>query len=132
MKLNDIVSSYEVLKKLSTKHFSNYRTVRNVFNFLKKIDEELKFYITEEQKLIQKYAKKDQNGMPIYINDGTSIELESAQSAEEYSKAVVDLKNTEIDNIEKLVLRESDFQLVEDLPTPSEMGLLFELIDWAD
>lgn len=57
--LGDIVINRESLKKLSASTFSNFKTSYQISKLIKNLDEELRFFDEENQKIIKKYGKED-------------------------------------------------------------------------
>ena len=115
--------------KLMQTNFSSFKLSRNLMIQKKKIDNELNIYLDLEKKLIDKYAKKDEEGKPVIGADGI-IEFVSDEEKNEYIKCILELKNTEIDGLEKVVIYSDNIKEDDNLLTPNEMLALEELIDW--
>ena len=115
--------------KLLQTNFTSFKLSRYLMIQKKKIDNELSIYLELEKKLIDKNAKKDDNGQPIVGEDGI-IEFDSEDNKAEYIREIIDLKNTTIDNFEKVTIFEDNFRNANDIPSPNEMLALEEVIDW--
>ena len=126
---NYLLQSAPLYNKLLQTNFTSFKLSRNLMIQKKKIDNELSIYLELEKKLIDKYAKKDDNGQPIVGEDGI-IEFDSEDNKAEYIREIIELKNTTIDNFEKVTIYEDNFRNANDIPSPNEMLALEEVIDW--
>ena len=126
---NYLLQSAPLYNKLLQTNFTSFKLARNLLIQKKKIDNELSIYLELEKKLIDKYAKKDDNGQPIVGEDGI-IEFDSEDNKAEYIREIIELKNTTIDNFEKVTIFEDNFRNANDIPSPNEMLALEEVIDW--
>lgn len=126
---NYLLQSAPLYNKLLQTNFTSFKPPRNLMIQKKKIDNELSIYLELEKKLIDKYAKKDDNGQPIVGEDGI-IEFDSEDNKAEYIREIIELKNTTIDNFEKVTIYEDNFRNANDIPSPNEMLALEEVIDW--
>ena len=132
MKITDILTASDNLKKLVNVRFSSFKVTRSIANLAKQCDEEIKFYMTEMQKLINVYAEKGEDGNPIVLENG-NIKLIDQEAKDNFDKEYKDLSETDVsDNVHKVNLSESDFRDPADLPTPSEMMALEGVINWVD
>ena len=125
---NYLLQSAPLYNKLLQTNFTSFKLSRNLMIQKKKIDNELSIYLELEKKLIDKYAKKDDNGQPIVGEDGI-IEFDSEDNKVEYIHEIIELKNT-IDNFKKVTIYEDNFRNANDIPSPNEMLALEEVIDW--
>ena len=126
---NYLLQSAPLYNKLLQTNFTSFKLSRNLMIQKKKIDNELSIYLELEKKLIDKYAKKDDNGQPIVGEDGI-IEFDSEDNKAEFIREIIELKNTTIDNFEKVTIYEDNFRNANDIPSPNEMLALEEVIDW--
>lgn len=69
MKLKRIVEAYAMLNKMAD-HIYDYKTAYRLFRITKKLKVHAEFFASEEMKLVEKYAKKDEAGRPIIRSDG--------------------------------------------------------------
>lgn len=129
MKLIELYESYNSLKKLGKCKFSNYALSRNIYMLTKRVHEECIFYITEEAKLVDEYALKDDNGKIVYVSE-TKIQLRNPEFKKIFDEKVNDLRNTEINDLTKINISDSDFINSSDIPSPEEMGILEVVINW--
>jgi hypothetical protein len=126
---NYLLQSAPLYNKLLQTNFTSFKLSRNLMIQKKKIDNELSIYLELEKKLIDKNAKKDDNGQPIVGEDGI-IEFDSEDNKAEYIREIIELKNTTIDNFEKVTIFEDNLRNANDIPSPNEMLALEEVIDW--
>jgi hypothetical protein len=126
---NYLLQSALLYNKSLQTNFTSFKLSRNLMIQKKKIDNELSIYLELEKKLIDKYAKKDDNGQPIVGEDGI-IEFDSEDNKAEFIREIIELKNTTIDNFEKVTIYEDNFRNTNDIPSPNEMLALEEVIDW--
>lgn len=99
----------------------SYAIAKNII----KIERELKVYNSEKQKLIDKYASKDEDGNPIITNGNIEIPKENAANWNKDIKELLEIEN-EIDihkfNISLLDNSNCDF-------TPAELMLIDYMIE---
>ncbi len=132
MKLKNILGARDALKKLSEKHFVNFKVVRAIADLIKAINTELEFFETESEKLIKLYAELDENGQPKMLPNGL-CQLKSPEDKAAFDKEYAELLNLDIsDRIHPVAISEADFKTTTDLLTPLEMLALDELIEWKD
>lgn len=116
--LRDIVDSQEVMRALSNKSLRG-RVAFKVARLLKKLEAELTTFNDTRMKLIENYAKKDENGNYV-TNDKNEYQFDQ------------DNANKFVEEINKLLLEELDIDAnpilvdeIEDLDfTPAEMAIL--------
>lgn len=111
----ELLNSIPTLQKLSQKQLPikvSYTISKNI----KAIEEELKIYEEERQKLIKKYAELDKEGKPKVNDNGNYIIKQENQL--DFNKEVLELLNIETDvNISKI-----DLNALEGLKiSPSEL-----------
>ena len=132
MLLKDTVNLKEPLKTLCEKKLSNFNTARKLSILLSRVDEDVKFYISEYNKIINTYAKKDSNGKYVLTNNtNQSIELKDEESKQRCEYEISQLMNTEITYDGNVIcISESDFSSKNDFPTAQEMMTLAQVIQW--
>lgn len=121
--LKDIVDSQEIMRALSNKSLRG-RVAFKVARLLKKLEAELTTFNDTRMKLIESYAKKDENGNYV-TNDKNEYQFDQ------------DNANKFVEEINKLLLEELDIDAnpilvneIEDLDfTPAEMALLEPFIE---
>ena len=67
MKLIEILNANEALKKLANAKFNSFKKAYELSKLRKQVDEEIDFYVTEEKKIVETYASKDEKGNPIFL-----------------------------------------------------------------
>lgn len=120
MKLGTIINSRQTVQDFAEKRFANYKKAREIASLQIAINAECDFYAHEERKIIEAYAEKDVNGLPVFI-DGTHVKMKDAESAKEFEKEIGKLKDAETDAIAPVTVCEADFRTPDDFPTPAEM-----------
>ena len=83
----------------------------------------MEFYAQEERKAVMQYAEKDEKGNPVILTDGR-LKLVDAEAKVAFDETIAKLNDTEVDGIERIVIRENDFASSADYPTPNDMALL--------
>ena len=131
MKLNTILTANEPLKRLCEKRLASYKKMRELVKLRRAIDEEVDFYLAEEQKAINTYAVLDSNGSPAFLEDGR-LRLRDAATKVAFEGEIEALRATEIDTIVSITLCESDFASPADLPTTNDMLALEGIIIFDD
>lgn len=131
MKLITIVGAKEALTRLTEKHFTNFKVARKLVALRKAVDAEVEFYAEEEKKAVDLYAEKDENGNPVFLGEGR-LKLKNNEAKLAFESEVKKLLDTEVDDIEAVLLRESDFRAAEDLPSPGDMIALEGFVIFED
>lgn len=131
MKLVEIFKAREPLKRLTEKRFNSYKALRQLVKLQKAVESEVEFYIGEERKAIARFAAMDEKGNPIFLSDGR-LQLKDAEAKVAFENEIGKLNDTEVEDIEKVTLCESDFISPGDYPTPSDMVLLESVITFED
>lgn len=127
MKLKDLLTANEPLKRLCERRFASYKKMRELVKLRKVVEQEVELYSKEEQKAILTYAELDKNGAPIFLEDGR-LRLKDVESKLAFEKEISALRETDIDEIETVTISETDFYTCEDLPTVNEMIALEPLV----
>ena len=91
----------------------------------------MEFYAEEEKKAVDLYAEKDENGNPVFLGEGR-LKLKNNEAKLAFESEVKKLLDTEVDDIEPVLLRESDFRSADDLPTPGDMIALEGFVIFED
>lgn len=131
MKLITIVGAKEALTRLTEKHFTNFKVARKLVALRKAVDAEVEFYAEEEKKAVDLYAEKDENGNPVFLGEGR-LKLKNNEAKLAFEREVKKLLDTEVDDIEAVLLRVSDFRAAEDLPSPGDMIALEGFVIFED
>ena len=131
MKLIDVFKAREPLKRLTESRFNNYKVLRKLVKAQRAVDAEMEFYATAEKKAIDLYAEKDEKGNPVILADDR-LKLKDMEAKTAFDKEIAKLNDTEVDDIDTIVIREGDFVSPGDYPTPSDMALLECIIAFED
>ena len=123
MKLIDVFKAREPLMRLTEKRFNNYKVLRQLVKARKVVTAEVEFYAEAEKKAVAQYAEKDEKGNPVILADGR-IKLVDVDAKIAFDAEIAKLNETEVDGIERIVIRENDFASYADYPTPNDMALL--------
>lgn len=126
VKLNDILNSEETLKKLmdvSMKGKVAYKLAR----IAREVDKESQLFSDERNKLIEKYAERDEEGNYKPNEDGQIyIDTKNLEKVGQFSNELSELLETEIEvNVEKLSLDDLD----ETGLTPKDFNKLMAFIE---
>lgn len=90
----EVVQSNQVLKNLAESREVPVRVSFRLAKMLKSLDENLKIYLTEKQKIIEKYCKKDEEGKPMVEGNQYSV---SPENLEAFQKEFFELLVLETD-----------------------------------
>ena len=131
MKLLTIIGAKDALTRLTEKHFTNFKVARKLVTLRKAVDAEVEFYAGEEKKAVDLYAEKDENGNPVFLGEGR-LKLRDNDAKIAFEAEVKKLLDTEVDDIEAVMLRESDFRSADELPTPGDMIALEGFVTFED
>ena len=88
----DLSNLYNSIKDTKMPIKTTYKFSR----LMRRAEQELNFYSEEFQKIIETYAKTDENGNYCFSSDGQSIEIIDGKQAECNTK-IMELRNLEVD-----------------------------------
>ena len=131
MKLETLLNVSAPLDRLLEKNFTNFTIIRKLGRLKEFITKEIRFYMDEETKLINKYAAKDDKGNFIFL-DGGRIQLKTAEDRNAFEEEIGKLRETEIDDFPVVELNDSDFKTMDDLPTPADFIILDKIIKFEE
>ena len=131
MKLIEILTANEALKKLANSKFNSFKKAYELSKLRRQVDEEVNFYVDEEKKIVETYASKGEDGKPIFL-EGGRIKLDSLEAKNSFEKEINELRELEIDKISKVTIKSNDFKSEDDIPTPNEILALEVLIDFKE
>ena len=94
MLLIQCVTAYVVLRELMNKEF-DYKTSYAIVTLTRKLKPHVEFYAREENKLIDKYAAKDENGRVKY--KGKTWTIENPTMYEQYRSEINSLGAVEVE-----------------------------------
>ena len=129
MKVIDILDAKESLAKLNLVKFSDFKIVSSIYKLTKKVNNVLDMVQQEQKKIIDIYAKKDDKGKTIILNNMYQFEDEEKKNS--FIKEMNDLKQQDIDDINKIDISMSKIQYGAEL-TGEELMKLEPLINWND
>ena len=131
MKLAKIVKAHDAIQRLTEKRFTDYKKVRELVKLRKEVEAEFDFYVAEEKKAVDTYAEMNEQGEPAFLPDGR-LKLKDEKAKIAFESEIAALIDTEVDGITPIKISEKDFRSAEDLPTPDDMIVLDELIEFVD
>ena len=131
MKLINLLNAKDAIQALAEKRFTSFKKVRELVELKKAVDSEIEFYVNEEKKIVEAYAHKDDKGNPIIL-EGGRIQLDTIDKKNAFEKEVLDLRSLEVDKINPVTLKTSDFRNEEDIPTPAEVLVLEGIVNFID
>ena len=129
MTYENVLTAREALGNLTAKRFTSFRVARQLVALRKKVDEEFDFYASEEKKLLDLYALKNEDGGP-KITKENRIQLKDEESAKAFLQKISELRNSPVEGIEPVKLCEGDFCEAQALPTPDEMIALEGFVEF--
>lgn len=131
MKLKTVINSKPALEHLTQKRFKDYKKLRELVKLRKSVEAEFDFYVEQEKKAVDTYAEKGKDGTPVFLEDGR-IKLVDPAAKAAFESELFRLQDTDIEDIQSVTLKESDFLSAEDLPTPNDMLTLECIINFED
>lgn len=131
MKLKHIIEAKEAIVRLTQKRFTDYKKLREIVRLRKSVEAEFEFYCEQERKAVETYGEKTDKGTPAFLSDGR-LKLKDIASKEAFEKEIAKLLDTEVGDFTIITIKESDFLSAEDLPTPGDMLVLENIINFAD
>ncbi len=130
MKLKYVVEAKDAIVRLTEKRFADYKKLREIVRLRKKVEAEYDFYCDQERKAVETYGEKTEHGTPAFLPDGR-LKLKDIKSKEAFEAEIAKLLDTEIGDFEIITLKEEHFRSSDDLPTPHDMILLENIINFA-
>ena len=127
MKLKDLIRTREALTRLTEKRFTSYKVIRSLVALRKAVDTEVDIYLEQEKKAVKTYAELDEKGNPIILSEGR-IRLKDEKSKTLFDQELTRLRESEVDGIDPVTLKEEDFCSSGDIPTPSDILLLEPIV----
>lgn len=129
MKLYEIVNAKNAFKQLTGLRFTSFSKSRDIAKTYIRIDEEYKFFVDEQLKLINEHVARDENNKP-KIQNGNFV-FDNMEAKQHYEVDLQMLLDTEMADFVKIDLTEKDFLKQTDLPTPDQMIQLDSFINWV-
>ena len=129
MKIIDILNAKESLMQLNKVKFNDFKIVSKVYKLTKQVQNILDLVQQEQQKIIDLYVKKDENGKLVIVNK--QYQFETVEDMNRFVEEMEKMKNTECDDISKIDIPLQSIQVASDL-TSEEMLRLDPIINWID
>ena len=95
MKMYEIIELYNFYQTIKDTKMP-LKTTYKFSRLMRQVEKDMDFYIEEFQKLIQAYAKTNEDGSYCFSPDGQSIEIIDGKQAECNTK-IMELRNLEIE-----------------------------------
>lgn len=127
MTIKQILDAKPSLIKLNKIRFSDFKIVSKVYKLSKNIDSALELANAEQDKIIQTYVKKDENGNLVIINN--QYQFATEQDRLNFINEIEKLRNQEIEELNKIDIPTEKVQIVNDF-SAEDMLLLDSIINW--
>ena len=122
-----IVKSMSALQEMMQMRLP-YAKAKVMYKIYKNFEDEYKFFVQEEIKLVNEFAAKDEQGKPIVYKDGT-VKFDNIESKNKYEAKLSELGALKSDiQIKPIVLTEAD--IGEQIISPEIMGKLEGIISF--
>ncbi len=122
-----IVKSMSALQEMMQMRLP-YAKAKVMYKIYKNFEDEYKFFVQEEIKLVNEFAAKDEQGKPIVYKDGT-VKFDNIESKNKYEAKLSELGDLKSDiQIKPIVLTETD--IGEQIISPEIMGKLEGIISF--
>lgn len=122
-----IVKSMSALQEMMQMRLP-YAKAKVMYKIYKIFEDEYKFFVQEEIKLVNEFAAKDEQGKPIVYKDGT-VKFDNIESKNKYEAKLSELGALKSDiQIKPIVLTEVD--IGEQIISPEIMGKLEGIISF--
>lgn len=128
MKLIDIVLACSALEEATALRLP-YPKARQLASAARRAKEEMEFFSTEEQKLVARYAAKDENGRP-KINGGR-VSFDASECVRGYKAEIAELEQLDVEwEIPPVTLTIGDMGAQS--ISANTIGLLAGIINWEE
>ena len=123
IQLNDVVNATETFSKIMQQSFKGSLAFK-IARLARELDKEMQTFNTERQKLVQKYAEKDEDG-ELKVDENGNVKFDNSK-IQEINEEFNSLLNTELEiNADKLPIDSIDaFEI-----TPQEMLQIEKFFD---
>ena len=124
MKLIEILNINLFIDQVKTQPLP-FKTSYKLAKTAKAIETEVTFYQSKFREIVMQYAELDENGQPVFIDNGASIKLKEG-TEQECNEKIIELQNTEA-TLEYTPFTPEEFDSVELSADVLELALpLFE------
>ena len=128
MKVIDILNARDSLVKLIKVKFTDFKTTTNVYKLVKKVDATFDMIQKEQEKIIDIYVDKDNQGNTVIQNGNYSFK--SSENRDKFLQEINALRDEEVQDIEKLQIKLIDISNGPDL-SAEDMLKLDPIIEWV-
>lgn len=128
MIINDILNAKDSLIKLNNAKFSEFKIVASVYKLVKKVESIYDIVTKEQNKIIDIYVQKQENGQ-LVIKDN-QYQFENEEKKNGFIVEMNKLRFTEVDDISKITIPTDSIQHIVDFSS-EDMVRLEPLIEWA-
>lgn len=126
MNILNVLDAKEAITKLNKVKFNDFKIVSKVYKLTKDINNILEMVQQEQNKIVKKYAKFE-NDKPSISNG--QYQFDSIENRNNFIKEMEELKKSNIDNIEKIDIPVDSIQYMSEL-TSVDMMILEPFINW--
>lgn len=126
MKIVNILDAKESIAKLNKIKFNDFKIVSKIYKLTKEINSVLEMVQQEQNKIIQKYVKKD-NDKPVIV--GGQYQFDSDENRNNFVKEIAELKNSDADSIVTIDIPVDSIQYMSEL-TGADMIILEPFVNW--
>lgn len=130
-KLGEILVVAPVFGTLANKHYNNFGLSYKIAKANKLLNEQREFYTSEERKIVETYAVKDENGQVKIVN-GNQISFKDKDDAIKFNTEINKLQQTEVEIFEPIEIKFNDFRDGEMDLTPSDILALEGFVIFND
>lgn len=127
MIINDILNAKDSLIKLNNAKFSEFKIVASVYKLVKKVESILDMVTKEQNKIIDIYVQKQENGQ-LVIKDN-QYQFENDEKRNSFIMEMNKLRFTEVDDISKINIPTDSIQILSDFSS-EDMVRLEPLVEW--
>lgn len=128
MIINDILNAKDSLIKLNNAKFSEFKIVASVYKLVKKVESIYDMVTKEQNKIIDIYVQKQENGQ-LVIKDN-QYQFENEEKKNSFITEMNKLRFTEVDDISKITIPTDSIQYILDFSS-EDMVRLEPLIEWV-
>lgn len=127
MIINDILNAKDSLIKLNNAKFSEFKIVASIYKLVKKVDSIFDMVTKEQNKIIDIYVQKQENGQ-LVIKDN-QYQFENDEKRNSFIMEMNKLRFTEVDDISKITIPTDSIQILSDFSS-EDMVRLEPFVEW--
>ena len=129
MTINEILNAKDAIAKLNTIKFNDFKIVSRVYKLTKQVNTVIELYQQEVQKTLKMYAKLDEQGVPVIVNN--QYQFEDVQHRDDFIKEIENVKSSEAEDVDRIDIKIDSIQFGSDL-TSAEMLMLDPVVNWIE